>query len=50
MLTEVQGPKVHAWINQNKPNEKVMKEFEIFENKIKKMNKSLRNRAYGNSL
>lgn len=50
MLTEVQAPKVHAWINKNKPNEKLMKEFKIFGNKITKMNESLRNRAYGNSL
>lgn len=46
MLTEVQAPKVHAWINKKK----LMKEFKIFGNKIKKRNESLRNRAYGNSL
>lgn len=50
MLTEVQAPKVHAWINKKKPNETLMKEFKIFGNKIKKRNESLRNRAYGNSL
>lgn len=61
LLTEVQAPKVHVWINKNKPKEKLIlfkmkrpKELKIFRNEIKKMNENqkkmtetLRNRAYG---
>lgn len=48
MLTEVQAPKVHAWIYMNKYEEKLIKELKILENEIK-MNENLRNRD-GNSL
>ena len=41
MLTEVQAPKVHAWIKKNKPKEKLIKELKIFGHEVKKMNESL---------
>lgn len=48
MLTEVKALKVHAWINMNKHEEKLIKELKILGNEIK-MNENLRNRD-GNSL